>query len=100
MGVIVGEILRRTELLPSAVPPIGVGMICVAGFLAHLWLSVSVNRLQDAGKPLGRRRRIFLEADRFVIALLFVLAAISIPYLWWGVIKQLAAGAGISPPLR
>ena len=94
LGVIAAEVINNTAWLPFRVP---IGHVVLPLMALYLLYELAVGRIRqqvDRGEPTGKVARSFLGTTRLIYLILGIVALLSIPLLWWGVIKRLAQQAG------
>ena len=94
LGVIVAEVINNTTWLPVRLQPVHIVLPAVALYLLYELTIHAVRRKADRGESVGRTFRVLLGTTRSIYLILGIIALLSIPLLWWGVIKKLAAMAG------
>ena len=94
LGVIVAEVINNTTWLPIRLQPLQIVLPSVALYLLYEWTIRAIRRKADRGESAGKAARVLLGTTRSIYLILGIIALLSIPLLWWGVIKRLAALAG------
>ena len=92
-GVILAEVVNNTMAWPIRIPPLGLSAALIIAFAIN-----EVIASRQGGAGFAWQGKYFRIRDLF-LSLLGLIALISIPFLWWGVIKKLAAMAksGLDP---
>jgi hypothetical protein len=87
LGVVIAEVVRQSELLTTIGSPFFWGAVTALLFVAAefmlLYIRCSAKRTGTEAKQVATAYHLFLG-----LICLILLAAI--PFLWWGVIKELA----------
>ena len=94
LGVIVAEVINNTAWMPIRLQPIQIVLPSFTLYLLYELTIRAIRRKTDRGESVGRAVRVLLGTTRSIYLLLGIIALLSIPLLWWGVIKRLAALAG------
>ena len=94
LAVIVAEVINNTGWLPFRVEILHVVGPLLAFYLLYELAIRMIRQQADRREPVGRTARVLLRATRSIYLVLGIIALLSIPLLWWGVIKRLAAQAG------
>ena len=94
LGVIVAEVINNTSWLPVRLQPVQIVLPAVALYLLYELVIRAVRQKTDRGESAGKTARVLLGTTRSIYLILGIVALLSIPLLWWGVMKRLAALAG------
>ena len=94
LAVIVAEVINNTRWLPFRVEILFVVGPLLALYLLYELATRMIRQQADRREPVGRTARMLLRSTRSIYLVLGIIALLSIPLLWWGVIKRLAAQAG------
>lgn len=94
LGVIAAEVINNTTWLAFRLPVACFVVPLVALYLLYEFTIYSIRQKTGRGEPAGKAVRVLLGTSRSIYLILGIIALLSIPLLWWGVIKRLAAMAG------
>ena len=94
LAVIVAEVINNTRWLPVRVEILHVVVPLLALYLFYELAIRMIRQQADRREPAGKIARALLRTTRTIYLVLGIIALLSIPLLWWGVIKKLAAQAG------
>ena len=95
LGIIVHEVLKKWQLIAP-----GRGILWT---IVPLWVlfvvkeATASNWLREQARLPPRLVSALTSAVSVVLIILAVMTLISIPFLWYGVIEELASGDGLSP---
>lgn len=98
LGVIVAEVINNAGWLTFRVPIAHVVLPLLAVYLLYELAIRIIGQRTDRREPVGKAARALLGTTRLIYLVLGVIALLSIPLLWWGVIKRLAMQAGTPSP--
>ena len=98
LGVIVAEVINNTQWLTFRVQIFHVVVPLLALYLLYELAIRMLRQQTDRHEPAGKTARVLLRTTRSVYLVLGIIALLSIPLLWWGVIKRLAEQAGGQSP--
>jgi hypothetical protein len=98
LGVIVAEVMNNTQWLAFRVQ---ISHVVVPLLVLYLLYELAIRMFRqqtDRREPVGRTARVLLRTTRSIYLVLGIISLLSIPLLWWGVIKRLAEQAGGQSP--
>jgi hypothetical protein len=94
LGVIITEVINNTTWLPIRLQPVQIVIPAISFYLLYEAIIRVIRQKADRGEHASRAVRLLLRTTRSIYLILGIIALLSIPLLWWGVIKRLAAQAG------
>ena len=98
LAVIVAEVINNTRWLPVRVEILHVVVPLLALYLFYELAIRMIQQQTDRRQPAGKAARVLLRTTRSIYLIVGIIALLSIPLLWWGVIKRLAEQAGGQSP--
>lgn len=98
LGVIVGETINNFEWFGQRLIPYRVGLTIAAAYGIAQLVLYKLRTNAEGSQENGSRYKRALGIYHAVMIAACVAVALSIPFIWWGVIKRLAAAASQGTP--
>lgn len=93
-GIIVTEVINKAELMPMELSVPHMAVFILIAYLGSSWL---MRYLENLARRSSQGEQAYRRLKRVSLLLQFILGLgilISLPFLWWGVIRELAAQGG------
>jgi hypothetical protein len=93
-GIIVTEVINKAELIPMRLSAPHMAVSILIAYLGSSWI---MRYFERRARRSNQSEQAYRRLKRVSLVLQFLLGLgimISLPFLWWGVIKELAAQGG------
>ncbi len=90
LGIIITEILNSAQLFEFRLNPYWLTLLIIMLYCASIWISKQANREPDTTSSYQAFWRNLNSFNKWLYGLIGLIAILSIPYLWWLVIKKLS----------